>query len=61
MSLAIRMAFYALFSGLASIGLVDFDAATGDVEFNIYSMEMALIGFGGFIATFISSRFAKVK
>lgn len=61
MSLAIRMVLYALFSALATAGLVDFNAQTGDVAFNVYSLEAIVIGFVGYTVTFLTSRFAKVK
>lgn len=61
MSLAIRMVLYALFSALATAGLVDFNAETGDVAFNIYSIEAVAIGIVGYMTTFLASRFAKVK
>lgn len=61
MSLAVRMLLYALFAGLASLGVVEFDHQTGDVAFNIYSWELAATGIVGYVATFVTSRFAKVK
>lgn len=61
MGLAVRMMLYAFFAGLASLGLIEFDHATGDVAFNIYSFQLAAVGAGGYILTFITSRFAKVK
>jgi hypothetical protein len=61
MSLAIRMVLYALFSGLATVGLISFDSATGDVGFNIYSIEAIVVGVVGYIVTFAVSRFASVK
>ena len=61
MSLAIRMVLYALFSGLASLGFIQFDATTGDVAFNVYSLEMVAVGIVGYLGTFLASRFAKVK
>jgi hypothetical protein len=61
MSLAIRMTLYFAFAALASLGVVDFDQASGQVSFNIYSLEMAAIGVVGYLATFLASRFAKVK
>lgn len=61
MSLAIRMMLYALFAGLASLGVVEFDHQSGDVAFNIYSWELAATGLVGYVVTFVSSRYAKVK
>lgn len=55
------MVLYALFSALATAGLVDFNAQTGDVAFNVYSLEAVVIGLVGYMATFLTSRFAKVK
>ena len=61
MSLGIRMVLYALFSSLASMGMIDFDHTTGDVAFNIYDWEMVATGVVGYLGTFATSRFAKVK
>jgi hypothetical protein len=61
MSLAIRMVLYAMFSALATTGLVDFNADTGDVSFSLMSIELILTGAIGYVATFAASRFAKVK
>jgi hypothetical protein len=55
------MALYALFSALASVGLIDFDHATGDVAFNIYNWELVATGIVGYVATFVTSRVAKAR
>jgi hypothetical protein len=55
------MVLYAIFAGMAGLGLVDFDPSSGIVSFSVNSLEFAISGILGYIATFVASRFAKVK
>lgn len=61
MTLAIRMVLYAIFAGLASVGVVDFNPNTGDVSFTLQSLEALLLGITGYVATFGASRIAKAR
>lgn len=61
MMLAIRMVLYALFVTLANQGIVIYEPETGVVSFNVDELTLVLAGAAGFVLTFISSRFAKVR
>lgn len=60
MGLFLRMAvLYPVFLYLSSLGVVVFDQTQGTVTFRIEDLALALTGLGGYIATFLWSRWAK--
>jgi hypothetical protein len=61
MSLAIRMALYALFVTLSNQGVDIYDPETDQISFQLQDLTLVLSGIVGFAATFVASRFAKVK
>lgn len=61
MALAIRMALYAVFAGLAGAEVGSFNDATGDYTVNAETVADLLIYAGGFLATFLGSRWAKAR
>lgn len=61
MFLAIRMVLYFLFPLVASQGLAVWDEEAGTLTFHIESLVPAIVGFLGFIGTFIASRFASKR
>lgn len=61
MSLVIRMVLYAFFTTLSNQGVDIYDPQTDRISFQVEDLALVLTGVIGFILTFISSRFAKVK
>jgi hypothetical protein len=61
MGLGIRMILYFVSAAAAGTGLIDFNPDTGDIIINIRSLEAVLGGGSGFLATFVSSRWAKSR
>ena len=61
MTLYIRMAVYALSALFAGQGLAIYDADAGTLTFQVEDIAVALGGAGVFVATFITSRFSKVR
>lgn len=59
MTLAIRMALYALFSSLGTISWLAWNPATGVLTVQVDGLAQAAIAYGGFLATFLWSRIAK--
>lgn len=59
MGLSLRMVLYFVFAGLASQGLVVFDAEAGTVTFQVEDLALIASGLAGYLATFWSSRWAK--
>lgn len=58
MGLAIRMILYAVFAGLAGVGLGDLDAE-GVYSVRVEDLAEIIIGAIGFLGTFWASRVAK--
>lgn len=61
MALVLRMALYAIFAGLAGAEIGSFSEATGDYTINVADVLDLLMWAGGFLATFIGSRWAKAR
>lgn len=61
MSLAIRMVLYALFTTLSNQGVDIYNPETDEITFRVEDLALVLSGITGFVLTFVSSRFAKVK
>ena len=59
MGLFVRMALYALFSGMSGYGFGTLDPSTNDFTVNIDQLAQILGGAFGFVATFVASRIAK--
>ena len=59
MGLTLRMVLYFVFAGLASQGLIVFDADAGTVTFRVEDVALIASGLAGYAATFWTSRWAK--
>ena len=58
MFLAIRMVLYFVFAWLAGQGIGVWDEVAGSLTLTVDHIIPALIGFGGYVGTFVVSRFA---
>ena len=61
MGLFIRMILYGLAAGAATLGVATFDPVAGTVTISLNSLELAVGGVVGYIATFAVSRIAKAR
>ena len=61
MALALRMGLYALFAALGGYEFATFNEASGDLTIHAESVIELLIYAGGFVATFLGSRWAKAR
>jgi len=60
MGLFLRMAlFYPFFSWLAAQGIQIYDPSTDMISISVADLENALLGVGGYIGTFLASRYGK--
>ena len=55
------MVLYFFFASLSSQGVDVYDPQTGIISFHIEELVTVLTGLGGFIATFLGSRWAKKR
>lgn len=58
MFLTIRMLLYWLFANVSGMGLGVFNEGTGTFSLTVTDATDVIIGVGGFVATFIASRFS---